>query len=132
MALRKSPGGSLYPYPYKNGELFGLHFGSFHSDETSLLHLMQAEERFMLETKCRLPMWFDLYETDLSDKLLGELTSMIARLSGRIPKLALVGCSSRDRRRLLKSMKKLGGGATVPIRFYADPEQAKTWLIGED
>ncbi len=29
MVLKKSPGGSIFPYYYKNGELFGAHFGSF-------------------------------------------------------------------------------------------------------
>jgi len=35
--MKKSPGGSIFPYSYKGGELLGLHFGSFHADEEGLL-----------------------------------------------------------------------------------------------
>ena len=37
MQIQKSPGGSLFPYYYKNGELFGLHLGSYFSDEVRVL-----------------------------------------------------------------------------------------------
>ncbi len=47
MPARTSPGGSMFPYYYKNGELFGVHFGSFFNDEERLLALMKAEEEFI-------------------------------------------------------------------------------------
>ena len=39
----KSPGGSIYPYYFKGGQLFGLHYGSFHENEAGLLARMHAE-----------------------------------------------------------------------------------------
>ena len=131
MQMKKSPGGSIFPYPYKGGELFGLHYGSFHADEDALLARMQAEEQFMVEARCHLPVWFDLYETELSDRVLAALVATIDRLKGNMTRLALVGCSARDRRRFLQTMKKLGNGFTGPLRFFSDPEVAKSWLIGE-
>ena len=68
MVMRKSPGGSLFPYYYKGGELFGLHYGSFFTDEEGLLH---------------------------------------------------------------KLAKKSGVKFPMPIRYFSDPEEAKTWLVSE-
>ncbi|MNC44420.1 hypothetical protein D3C75_933250 [compost metagenome] len=39
MALVKSPGGSIFPYFYKNGELHCLKYGSFYEDGEPLLRL---------------------------------------------------------------------------------------------
>jgi len=46
MQRQTSPGGSLFPYYYKNGELFCLHFGSYFSDEDGVIAMMKAEEEF--------------------------------------------------------------------------------------
>lgn len=59
MLLKKSPGGSIFPYPYKNGELFGLHLGSFGTDEEPLIAWMKAEEIFFNEQKRSLGLWMD-------------------------------------------------------------------------
>lgn len=59
MLLKKSPGGSIFPYPYKNGELFGLHLGSFGTDEEPLIARMKAEEIFFNEQKRSLGLWMD-------------------------------------------------------------------------
>ncbi len=131
MITQKSPGGSIFPYPYKGGELFGAHFGSFFADEERLLHLMHAEEQFMLEMHRALPYWVDFYETRLTDRVLTEFAGFVNRLQKLIPKLAIVGCSGRDRRRLVKLAKKAGINFPMPVRFFEDPEVAKSWLMGE-
>jgi hypothetical protein len=131
MRIQKSPGGSIFPYPYKGGELFGLHFGSFHNDEDRLLALLKAEEQFMVGARCHLPVWMDLYETRLSDRVLTALAESIDRLQSHITRLALVGCSTRDQRRFRRVMQKLGNGFPGPLRFFDDPEKAKSWLVGE-
>jgi len=46
MQIQTSPGGSLFPYYYKNGELFCLHFGSYFSDEDGVIEMIKAEEQF--------------------------------------------------------------------------------------
>ncbi len=67
MPTRKSPGGSMFPYPYKSGELFGLHMGSFGRDEEAFIARLKAEAAFFIEQNHSLPVWMDLYETRLTD-----------------------------------------------------------------
>jgi hypothetical protein len=131
MALKRSPGGSIFPYYYKNGELFGAHFGSFFDNEKALLARMKAEEEFFLNENKQLPYWVDFYESRLSDKVLLEFCHSISHMQNIITRLAIVGCSFRDRFRLRRLFKKKGLTFPMPIRFYSDPEVAKSWLIGE-
>jgi hypothetical protein len=129
--MKKSPGGSIFPYFYKGGELFGLHFGSFHADEEGLLARMRAEEEFMAGLYGHFPLWIDFYETKLTDRILSEFLQSMYRSRDFITKLAIVGCSRRDKNRMLRLEKKLNIGFPMPIRFYDDPEVAKTWLVSE-
>jgi len=130
MLIRKSPGGSIYPYYYKDGELFGMHFGSFLDDEDGLLARMQAEEAFLAGTSRSLPMWIDFYESRLTDRVLAEFLQGFYRLRARVTRLALVGCSARDQRRVLRSAHIAGIELPFPLRFFDDPEEAKSWLVG--
>ena len=131
MVLQKSPGGSIYPYYYKGGALFGLHFGSFFKDEEALLARMRAEEQFITDSIRQTPLWIDFYETRLTDTVLIEFSTSILRLQGHITRLAIVGCSFWDKRRLMKMAKKPGQEFPMPVRFFSDPEDAKTWLVSE-
>ena len=131
MVLQKSPGGSIFPYYYKGGALFGLHYGSFFNDEEGLLARMRAEEQFITNAVRETPLWIDFYETKLTDTVLTEFSNSILRLQGHITKLAIVGCSFRDKRRLMKLLKRSGRAFPGPVRFFSDPEQAKTWLVSE-
>ncbi len=131
MVLKRSPGGSIFPYYYKNGELFGAHFGSFKSNEEALLARMKAEEAFFLEMKKPLPYWIDFYETRLTDRVLSEFCQFVLSLRGCITRLAIVGCSFRARSRLRRQFKIAGVETALPVRFFSDPEEAKTWLVSE-
>jgi hypothetical protein len=95
------------------------------------LKRMHAEEEFLLETSGRLPYWIDFYDSRLTERVLIEFSKSIDRMQGHITKLAIVGCSSRDRRRLLQLAKKAGVEFLIPLRFFSDPEEAKTWLVSE-
>jgi len=131
MQLKKSPGGSAYPYYYKGGSLLGLHYGSFFKDENALLARMRAEEQFITNSVSQTPLWIDFYQTRLTVTILSEFSSSMLRLQSHITKLAIVGCSFWDKRRLMKRLKKTGPAFPPPVRFFSDPEQAKTWLISE-
>ena len=131
MVLRKSPGGSAYPYYFKGGTLLGLHYGSFFKDEQALLARMRAEEEFINNSVRQTPLWIDFYETKLTDKVLIEFSTSILRLQKHITKMAIVGCSFWDKRRLMKLMTKTRMEFPMPVRFFSDPEQAKTWLVSE-
>jgi hypothetical protein len=131
MVIRKSPGGSLFPYPYKGGELMGLHYGSFFADEEALLARMKGEEEFIAGANHALPLWIDFYQTKLSDRVLVEFLGSMSRLRPHMTRLAIVGCSARDRRRLLRLERESAIELPVPLQFFDDPEQAKTWLVSE-
>ena len=131
MAIQKSPGGSMFPYYYKGGELFGAHYGSFFDNEGALLARMKGEEEFLLNSNRKLPFWVDFYESKLTDNVLIEFIESMHRLRSHIPRLAIVGCTFRDKRHLQSLIKKSGLEIPLPLRFFSDPEAAKTWLVGE-
>ena len=124
-----SPGGSTFPYYYKNGELHCFKYGSFYENEKALLGLMQEEEAFLAKPHIRIGVWVDFYETVLTDTILIAFLRHIQRLQTNITKLALVGCSNRDKRRFKRRMKQFE--LSFPVEFFSNPEVAKTWLVGE-
>ena len=131
MLLLKSPGGSAYPYYYKGGTFLGLHYGSFFKDEEALLARIRAEEQFIKDSVRQSLLWIDFYQTRLTDKFLIEFSTSILRLEKHIIKMAIVGCSFRDKRRIIKLEKKFGWKFPMPVRFFGDPELAKTWLVSD-
>ena len=131
MAPKKSPGGSAFPYNYKGAEIFGLHLGSFGADEAGLLARMKGEEVFIADTYKHFPLWIDFYQTKLTDTVLDEFLHGMQRVQGRINKLALYGVSRRDQRRIRQAAKKTGIEFPFPLKFFDDPEVAKTWLVSE-
>lgn len=127
----KSPGGSTFPYYYKGGEIHCLHYGSFFSDEEGLLALIKEEEAFIAKQNRQLLIWVDFYETKLTDKALKGFAESMYRLRPHIIKLAIVGCSFGDKRRLCRLNKQSGSKLPKPTQFFSDPEDAKTWLVSE-
>ncbi|MBT2288325.1 STAS/SEC14 domain-containing protein [Paenibacillus albidus] len=124
----KSPGGSIFPYYYKGGEIHCLKYGSFHSNSESLFSLMKAEEAFILGQHRRLAIWVDLYETQLTREVMLEFADNLIRLQSRIRKLAIVG-DYGNIHRLRRFLRKQDPKFTIPIQYYDDPEEAKTWLV---
>lgn len=128
--LKKSPGGSYFPYYYKGGEIHCLKYGSYYDDEASLFNVMRAEEAFVLSLNRAMPIWVDWYKTVISEAVLQEFVNSMERVQHRVSKLALVGLRYGDRVRVQRIQKRLG--MQIPqIRFFRDPEDAKTWLIHE-
>lgn len=131
MQIQTSPGGSLFPYYYKNGELFCLHFGSYFSDEDAVIAMIQAEEEFFTKKHRAIGIWIDLYETKLTDRVIRELVEMLAQISYQTTKLGIVGCSLLDRWRIKRLIRKTAVLASLPVKYFDDPEVAKTWLVSE-
>ncbi len=94
MPTHKSPGGSIFPFPYKGGELFGLHFGSFFADEERLLRLMKAEEQFLSDQHHALPLWVDFYETWLTERVTAAFLTSLKMLNGSIYRAFIFCCSN--------------------------------------
>jgi hypothetical protein len=131
MPLKKSPGGPIFPYPYKDGELFGLHFGSFGASEEALVARMKAEAVFFQEQNRSMGVWIDFYQTRLTDTVISEFIEFLRNTCHRALKLALVGCSSGDQRRISRRLKETKDLAMLPVKYFSDPEDAKTWLVSE-
>ena len=131
MSVKQSPGGSIFPYYYKGGELFGLHLGSFGADEDGVISRMKAEQVFFLEQNHSIGLWMDFYQTRLTDRVIGELIEMLEHIHHRMLKLGLVGCSFMERWRINRLIKKTKSLSKLPVRYFDDPEDAKTWLVSE-
>jgi hypothetical protein len=125
----KSPGGSIFPYYYKGGEIHCLKYGSKHSNEDTLIKLMKQEEEFIFKKNRKLKIWVDFYETSITERVLQEFINNIKNLNEYIDKLSVVGLTRLNIWRLKRRIKR--SGIKLRITFYIDPEEAKTWLISD-
>ncbi len=128
---KKSPDGAIFPYPYKGGELFGLHLGSYETDEDALISMMKADSAFFLQQNRSIGVWIDFYGTKLSDRVITAFIEFLDNIHTRTLKLALVGCSPAARRRINKRIQESGNFAALPVKYFNDPEVAKTWIVSE-
>ncbi len=131
MLTQKSPSGAMFPYYYKNGELFGMHLGSYFSDEEGLIAMMKAEAAFSAQQHRRLGLWIDFYETKLTDRVIAEFIEMLKQMRPRVTKLGIVGAPFLARRKINRLIKKTEVLVSLPVKYYEDPEEAKTWLVSE-
>ncbi|MCL6604606.1 MAG: hypothetical protein K6T94_17215 [Paenibacillus sp.] len=125
----KSPGGSLFPYFYKGGEIHCLKYGSKFKYYESLFEVMRLEEEFIYQNNKRLKIWIDLYETSITGEVLEKLVNNLVNINDYIKKVSFVGLSGVSKWRLKREIKKLD--ISYPISFFSDPEEAKTWLVSE-
>ena len=119
MVVKKSPGGSVYPYNYKGGELFGLHLGSYFNNESGVIDRIKKEESFILNQNMKIGMWFDFYQTKMTDNVIIEFIDTICNLQNHIIKMEIVGCSFKDKWRINRIAKKR---VSIPLKYYDDPE----------
>ncbi|WP_408894719.1 hypothetical protein [Paenibacillus taichungensis] len=125
----KSPGGSIFPYYYKGGEIHCLKYGSKYRKYDELFELMRMEEEFIFKANKKLKIWIDLYETSITEMVLQELVNNINNLNGYVKKISFVGLSSTSKWKLKRKIKNLK--LEYPVSYFSDPEEAKTWLISE-
>ncbi len=131
MQTQKSPSGAIFPYYYKNGELFGMHLGSYFSDEDGVIAMMKAEAEFSARQHHRLGLWIDFYETKLTDRVIQEFIEMLQQMRPRLTKLGIVGAPFIARWKINRLIRKTELLASLPVKYYEDPEEAKTWLVSE-
>lgn len=131
MLLQKSPSGALFPYYYKNGELFGMHLGSYFSNEEEVIAMMKSEETFFTLRHRPIGVWIDFYDTELTDRVIEAFVEMIEHMVPYVPRLAIVGPSFIARWKINKLLKKTECLSLLPVKYFEDPEEAKTWLVSE-
>ncbi len=126
----KSPSGSNFPYYYKDGIIHGIHFSNYKDDITSLLRILTEEEAFIKNQSITSTTWLDCYSIKYSKDVFLGICSFLKNLSGKVTKCALVGISLRYKIRINSFLKRnhLEG---IQVRYYSDPEIAKTWLVGK-
>ncbi len=126
-----SPGGSLFPYYYKGGELFGLHLGNYFADEDRVIAMMKAEQAFFTQQNRTMGMWIDFYHTKLTSRVIGEFVEFLLCTRNRVSRLGLVGCTWQGRLKINGLLKKTQALSSLQVRYFSDPEDAKTWLVSE-
>ena len=131
MAVKNSPGGSYFPYYYKGGELYCLHLGSYFSNEAAAIAMLKAEQEFLKSERRRIGVWMDFYETKLTDKVIKEFVATLNDLHDQITKLGLVGCPLIARWKINRLIRSSASLSSLPVRYFDDPEDAKTWLVGK-
>lgn len=120
----------MFPYYFKNGELFGLHLGSYFSNEDGVIAMMKAEEIFFTKQQRPIGIWIDFYETKLTDRVIRQFVEMINHMSPQLTKLGIVGASRVARWKINRGIKK-ADLLSLPMKYFEDPEVAKTWLVSE-
>ncbi len=131
MLIQRSPSGAMFPYYYKNGELFGMHLGSYFSNEEGVIAMMKAEEAFFISKHRPIGIWIDFYETKLTDRVIQAFVDMIEGMGPQVTKLGIVGCSLVARWKINRLIKKTNSLSSLPVKYFEDPEVAKTWLVSE-
>ena len=127
---RKSPSGSLFPYYYKNGALHCLKYGSYYRNEDALLETIEREERFFIESGERLNVWIDLYCTRISGRVLDRLIGNLCAIAPQARRIAIVmGASPLSELRIKSRLRRRPELSDTAIRFFRDPEDAKTWIV---
>lgn len=125
----KSPGGSVFPYYYKGGQIHCLKYGSKYKDTAQLFEIMAREEEFIISTGKKLKIWVDFYKTSLTSIVLEHFITNIGNISEYVDRMSIVGLSRFNQWRLRRGLK--NSGIKFKISFFEDPEDAKTWLIGD-
>ncbi len=108
-----------------------MHLGSYFSDEEGVIAMMKAEAEFSAQQHRRLGLWIDFYETKLTDRVIQEFIEMLKQMEPRVTKLAIVGAPFLARWKIAKLIKKTEALVSLPVKYYEDPEEAKTWLVSE-
>src|SRR5690242_12174939 len=122
MQIQRSSGGSLFPYYYKNGELFCLHFGSYFLDEEGLIAMMKAGEAFFKRQNRPMGIWIDFYETKLTNRVLNGLTELLKQIHLKTTKLGIVGCPLLAHWKINRLIKKEKILSSLPVKYFDDPE----------
>jgi len=131
MQIQKSPSGAMFPYYFRNGELFGMHLGSYFSNEAGVIAMMKEEETFFIKQHHPIGIWIDFYETKLTDRVIRSFIEMIEHMGPQVTKLGIVGASAIARWKINRLIKKTDSLAALPVKYFDDPEVAKTWLVSE-
>lgn len=93
--------------------------------------MMKAEAEFSARQHRRLGLWIDFYETKLTNRVIREFIEMLKQMQPRLTKLGIVGAPILARWKINRLIGKTDSLSKLPVKYYEDPEEAKTWLVSE-
>jgi len=126
----KTPSGANFPYYYKNGALHGIHFADYKDDIVALLRILEKEQAFIVNQNITSTTWLDCYYIKYSKEVFLGICSFLEKLSNKLTRCAFVGLGIKYKIRIYYFIKKTKIN-DLQIRYYNDPEIAKTWLVGK-
>lgn len=129
--MTKSPSGALSPYYYKGGYFHGIHYGSYFDNEDEIIDMIGKEEEFILKSPDRRRVMMDLYETELTDRVIERLCNQFVILEEKIVKLA-VATDKKNLKKLRSALKKANNSLYLRSYFCTDMEEGKTWLVSDN
>ena len=93
--------------------------------------MMKAEENFVTGQHRPMGIWIDFYETKLTDRVIQEFIEILKHIKSQTTKLGIVGCSFITWWKMNRLIKKSELLSSLPVKYFDDPEAAKTWLVSE-
>jgi hypothetical protein len=104
-----------------------MHLGSFKNDEAGVIERIKAEEVFFFRQRKKMGLWIDFFHTELSGRVMEEFGRFVLHAGEYISRLAMARVPFVSRLKFSKCLK----GNSIPIRYYSDPEEAKSWLVAD-
>jgi hypothetical protein len=92
---------------------------------------MKVEAEFLRKEHRDIGIWIDFYETKLTDRVIQAFVEMIQGMAPQVTKLGIVGCSMLARRKINRLIEKTNSLSSIPVKYFEDPEVAKSWLVSE-
>ena len=93
--------------------------------------MMKAEENFFYRQHRNIGIWIDFYETKLTDRILRELVELLKQIHPKTTKLGIVGYPFLAQWKINRLIKKTDTLSSLLVKYFDDPEVAKTWLVSE-
>jgi len=93
---------------------------------------MRQERGFILAQHRMLNIWVDFYQTTITSTVIVAFIENLMAFHHSIRKLALVGLSLTARLKMKLAIAQIPSLRHVPIRYFVDPEDAKTWIVQEN
>lgn len=128
--MTKSPSEALSPYYYKGGYFHGIHYGSYFGNAEALEDMMKREEEFILKSCEKRRIMIDLYETELSPRVLEALEQHLIHLCPKIVKLAFA-TDRKGLRVIRKMIRRCRQLENLCCYYSTDMEEGKTWLVSD-
>ncbi len=112
---------------FHGGEIYFLHLDAFGDREDLVLSRIAADAPTMLRPSYPAFAGVNVDETILTPRIIEAIVDVLADERKVFRKIAIVGCSGKDRRVFERALAE--ARVDYPVAFINDFEKAKEWLI---